>query len=349
VKTYASSATLSVLQSGLYQVAELFEFTLATGQTYRFTSFDVALSCEIYLPPQGSSPVGPYTFGTGLTIKRGTITQKAGTEAGNLKLTVAPQADSPSAPILINGYPFLQACDLGFFDNAFFRMSKLFMNRAVTGGANFPDTSPGAVGWLVGQVQGVQAGRLKAELTIDDYLALLGSQNMPRQLYGVGCYHQVYDAGCGLLKSAFTVTGEVTAVASGSAGGYSFSTNLTAADGYFDLGVLTFTSGANSAFAQNVSSYLNASGAIIMNFPFPVPPAVGDTFSIYPGCDLQQATCTTKFNNLRRFGGQPYIPDPSTIVDGDTQAPPQQPTGSQAGLIIGSLPSGTATYPPYKT
>jgi hypothetical protein len=330
---------MQILSSGSYLRAELYDFTLASGQTYHFTSFMVPLTASIYSPA-----AGPFTYQTGLTIKRDTNTQKAGTEAGNMKLTVSPQPDSPRAPVLINGYPFLQAVRLGFFDNAVVQMSKLYMwPPYLTNG--IPDPSPGAVGFFKGQVQDAQAGRVTAQITVNDYLALLGSQNMPRQLFGVGCYHQVYDAGCGLLRAAFTVTGSVT----GATDGAHFSTSLTQADDYFDLGVITFTSGLNSGFAQTVAQSKNAAGAIATRYPFPKAPAVGDTFSVYPGCDLQQATCSGKFNNLLHFGGQPYIPDPSTIVDGDTQAPPAQPQGSQAGLIVGSQPSSQANYGNYKT
>jgi uncharacterized phage protein (TIGR02218 family) len=41
-----------------------------------------------------------------------------------------------------------------------------------------------------------------------------------------------------------------------------------------------------------------------------VPPglAVGDTISLYPGCDRTLATCDTKFGNSANFGGFPFIP-----------------------------------------
>lgn len=334
----ASTATLTILSGGQFLLAELFDIELPTGQTYHFTSFQTPLTASIYSPA-----AGPFTYQTGLTIQRGTLTQKAGTEAGSLKLTVTPQLDSPNAPILINGYPFLQACRLGFFDGATIQMSKLFMNPPTAGAAL--DTSPGAVGWFQGMAEDVQAGRFSAEITVNDYLALLGAQQMPRQLFGVGCFHQVYDAGCTLLKSSFTVTGSVTAVTDGA----HFSTNLTQADDWFDMGVITFTSGVNNGFSANVSSYLNAAGALITSYPFPTPPAVGDTFSIYPGCDLQQSTCTSKFDNLKHFSGQPYIPDPSTVIDLDTQLPPQQPKGSQAGYIIGSSPGAKTVVGSYTT
>jgi uncharacterized phage protein (TIGR02218 family) len=333
----ASAATLAILAGGKYLLAQLYDITLSTGQVYHFTDFQIPLTASIYAPA-----AGPFTYQTGLTITRDTITVKTGMNGGTMKLVLTPQADSPNAPVLINGYPFLQACRLGFFDGATIQMSKLFMNVPAPGAA--VDTSPGAVGWFLGTAEDVQAGRFSAEISVDDYLALLGVQQMPRQLFGVGCYHQVYDAGCTLLKSAFTSTGTVSTVTDGA----HFTTNLTQADDYFDLGVITFTSGANSGFSANVSSFKNASGAIVTNYPFPRAPAVGDAFSIYPGCDLQQATCSGKFANLAHFGGQPYIPVPETILDGGASAPAAQTRGAQAGQLIGSAPSAQQTYGGYK-
>lgn len=335
----ASTATLNILASRQYLLAELYDLQLATGQVYHFTGFQVPLTASIYSPASG-----PFTYTTGLTIKRGTITQKTGTEAANLELTIAPQPDSPSAPVLVAGYPILQAARLGFLDGAMLTFSKLFMTPPSAGNSTL-DTSPGAVEWFLGTVQDVQVSRFALQLKVDDYLAYLANQQMPKHLFGVGCFHEVYDAGCTLLKSAFTTAAHVTAVTDNA----HFSTNLTQADDYFDLGVLTFTSGVNNGLSANVASYKNASGAMGLRFPFPKPPAVGDTFNVYPGCDKRQSTCTNKFSNLAHFAGDPYTPDPATITDGGTTNIPQQPNGGQRGAAyIGSQPSGRYRVSTYK-
>ena len=334
----ASSAAQAILATGQAVLAELYDITLTTGQVYHFTSFPVPLTTSIYWPP-----AGPFTYKTGLVIKRGNKTQKAGTDGGSMKVSLSPNYDSPNAPVLINGYPLLMAARLGILDNATVQLSKLFMSPpGVTG---FLDTSPGATGDFKGIAQDVQADRLKVDITIDNYLALMGNQQMPRVLFGVGCWHQVYDTGCTLLKSAFTSNGIVGAVTDSA----HFDTNLTQADEYFQLGVMTFTSGVNKTFASNVADFRHSGGAIVTNYPFPQAPAPGDTFTIYPGCDLQQATCSGKFGNLAHFGGQPDIPVPETNIDGGTNAPPAQAAGAQAGQLIGSMPSSQGGFGRYKT
>jgi hypothetical protein len=339
-----SAKTQSLLASRQYMVADLFDITLQTGQSYHFTSFDVPLNNVSIFSPAG----GPFNYQTGLSIKRGEMKRAAGTNGGQLKITLSPRFDSPAAPVLINGYPLIQASRMHFFDNATLQLNRLFMpgpgyafsGTSVVPGAWVLDVSAQANGDFLGSIQDVQATRFKTDITVDNYLALLGNQQMPRQLTGPGCWHQVYDPGCGLLKAAFSTSAHVTAVTDAA----HFQSNLAQADDYFDLGVITFTSGVNAGFSQNVTSYKHASGALVLRYPFPAPPAVNDNFTIYPGCDLQQATCSGKFNNLPHFGGNPYTPVPETIIDGGTNAPPAQTAGKQAGSIIGSMPTGQTPY-----
>jgi hypothetical protein len=42
--------------------------------------------------------------------------------------------------------------------------------------------------------------------------------------------------------------------------------------------------------------------------------ASGATFTVRAGCDKTQGTCTTKFSNLARFRGMPYIPVAETVT-----------------------------------
>jgi hypothetical protein len=171
---------------------------------------------------------------------------------------------------------------------------------------------------------------------------------MPKNLFQVGCFHQVYDPGCGLLKSTFSVTGTIVTAGDTS----HFTTNLTQADGYFNLGGVVFNGNVRPLLAgqsANVSSYVHASGAVALVSALSALPAVGDTFTIYPGCDRQQLGGCTKLSNLPRFAGVPYMPVPETILDGGTDNPPPQTAGAQAGALIGSTVTSKTTAGSYKT
>ena len=144
-------------------------------------------------------------------------------------------------------------------------------------------------------------------VTVASWMELLNTK-LPRNTYAPGCHRTLYSAGCGVSKAAKTVAGSVTAAISRSA----VASALAQADGYFNLGTLVFNTGANAGISRTVKSY--AGGQFVFILPLPYDPTVGDTFSVYPGCDKTQATCTSKFSNLARFRGMPYIPQADTIT-----------------------------------
>lgn len=332
-----------ILSSGRIGLIELYDITLASGQTYHFTSSDAVPPSVSVLTPQGT--VGPFTYAEGFIIERGKLTQKTGVEAGHLEVVMAPQLDFPGGPPTIAGYPIQQAARYGFLDGARFNYNELYINPLI--GVNTI-----AVGFFSGTIQDIQADRLAVHLVIEDFLAYLGNQQMPRPLFSTGCWHTLYDPGCTLLRSAFTVSGTVTSV--GDAAHFVASAMAQPA-GYFKLGGVTFTSGVNNGVAGPINSF-GAGGAFAMGFPFPKLPGVGDTFTAWPGCDLQEATCQNNnsavgpaFNNGAHFAAAPFTPQPMTVLDVGTDNPPAQTPGATAGTIIGSQPTGQkGGYGPYK-
>ena len=93
-------------------------------------------------------------------------------------------------------------------------------------------------------------------------------------------------------------------------------TSLAAVDGDFNQGKILFTSGANAGLSRAVKAYLNASGAVSFALPLPTAPAIGDSFTAYPGCDQTMARCSGRFGNLIHFRGQPFTPPAITGVLG---------------------------------
>lgn len=327
----ASPATLNILASGKYLRADLYQFTLVTGQTYYFTSAEVPITAAVY------PSVTQNTYLSGLTINRAQTTQECGLDSQELELTIAPKWDNPGGAATLAGFSVQQAARLGLLDDATCLYSKLFMN--------FPsanqqlDTSGGAVGWFLGAVSDIQITRMALDVKISSNLLVLNQTQMPRNLYQATCVHTLYDIGCALLQSSFTVNGIVT----GSGGVANFNTNLTQADDYFDLGVITFTTGLNTGYSATVKLYQNASGTVQTMIPFPQPVSGGDHFQIYPGCDKLQSTCTTKFSNLEHFKATPYVPVPETLYDGgssDPPAAPPPPAVQKPGLVGSNIGGG---------
>lgn len=328
----ASAATLAILSSGQILRADLYAIGLVTGSTSFFTNYE--------RPLNGVSVNGgaAQNYTGGWTVTRGATTQSVGLDAQELELTISPKWNNPGGPPLIAGYTLMQAARLGILDNAQVSYAKLFMMQP--SGFNKLDVSPGGVGWFHGIISDIDVGRFALQLKISSNIIVLNQTQMPKNLWQAGCVHTVYDPGCAITKAAFTSSGTVGTVTNNGL----FNTNLTQANDYFDLGVITFTSGLNNGFQTTVKSYLHTSGVVQTMLPFPGNVAPGDTFTIYPGCDRLQGTCTAKFSNLIHFKATPYVPVPETLYDGGTSNPATQTGGNgsigQLGNIAGSQIGG---------
>jgi hypothetical protein len=150
--------------------------------------------------------------------------------------------------------------------------------------------------------------RTQAVISAYPWTDLLNT-DLPANVYQASCLHTLFDTGCGLSRAAYAISGvvgvgsTVTTVA----------TNLTQAAGYFTLGKVQFTSGANNGQQRTVKTH-DGAGDLILVQGLSAAPAAGDTFTIYPGCDLSQSTCTNKFNNLLKFRGFPLVPPPEASL-----------------------------------
>lgn len=125
------------------------------------------------------------------------------------------------------------------------------------------------------------------------------------------CRHQLFSTtgtgkigACLLDPASYTFTGSLNAVIIPK---WQFSiSGISKPDGYFDNGVLTFTSGNNAGLSCIVKEHTAANGFKLF-LPTAFTFAPGDTFSIQAGCDKTLATCASKFNNVLNFGGFPHI------------------------------------------
>ncbi len=127
------------------------------------------------------------------------------------------------------------------------------------------------------------------------------NHNWPRNLYGPSCHWRLYSTPCGVNRAAYTVSNALTAGSTRN----SFNCTLSQAAGYFNLGVIAFTSGANAGARRTVKS--SAPGVVTVALPLLHDVAIGDAFDIYPGCDLAQATCSSKFANTN-YKATPNVP-----------------------------------------
>lgn len=150
----------------------------------------------------------------------------------------------------------------------------------------------------------------------------IGSFSLPSKLYGVIsvvgssgkmdrtltevytpiCRADFGDSRCTLDLAAFSAAFTITAITDSSL----IMTGLTAADGLYNLGTLTWATGGNAGRAQEVA-YSLATGAVALFYPPPYPMVIGDTGTIIQGCAKTLAACTV-YANVPNFRGEPYVP-----------------------------------------
>jgi uncharacterized phage protein (TIGR02218 family) len=132
------------------------------------------------------------------------------------------------------------------------------------------------------------------------------------ELYGPGCRADLYDARCMVNPAAFTFTDSVDTVTSNRTIAASA---LTQANGYFNAGKITFTSGLNNGLSMEVKSY--TVGVLVLQLPMPYAIAVGDTFSVRRGCNKigRLGDCKLVFNNYVNFRGEEDLPGLDKILE----------------------------------
>lgn len=280
----ASAGMISMLQNNnQFFIADLYTFTLATGEIYRYTDADADIAANGFVFDSNS-----------LNLKRSSIKTSIGIQVDTMNIEVfAKDGD------VISSKPFLQALANGYVDGAQVQLERAIMTT-------FGDTTNGTIKMFLGRVSELSFNRTLAQISVKSMIELLNIK-MPRNLYQLSCLHTVYDSGCTVLKSSFLTAGTVLTATNST---LTF-TDLKA-NGFFDQGIIEFTSGQNIGLKRTVKAH--TTGNVSLALYLPSTPLTGDTFNIYPGCDRTQSTCDAKFSNLAHFRGYPYIPAPEAIT-----------------------------------
>jgi len=284
----ANPDLIALLNSGEdFQRADLWTITLNGGSVVRWSGADVALTAN------GNR------FEMVPVLSRSAISEKIGLEVATLELTIT--ADSGD---LINGTPIIP-----FIRNRGLDRANVKLELACF--PNWGDPVTGTVIRFAGRVTSVNSIEgSTATVTVSSWAVLL-NVNMPTNLYQAACLHSVYDSGCALNPASFASTGTVTGTPTASA----FATSLSTTADDFAQGRIVFTSGANAGLAAAVRSN-DGTGHFQLIRALPAVPAAGDTFTVYPGCDLTRSRCDTRFNNLGRRKATDFVPVPETIFGG---------------------------------
>lgn len=130
-------------------------------------------------------------------------------------------------------------------------------------------------------------------------------------LYSPSCRAKFGDSSCKVDLANYTVYGTITSVEDNRI----FLDNLRPEEsGYFDFGVIKFTSGNNNGLAMEVKSY-NLGGEIILVMPMSFAVEIGDSYIMYAGCNKTLDVCGDRFSNAINFRGEPHVPGIDKILE----------------------------------
>lgn len=285
--TYLNGLRTANGDTPLY-MADLFTITLASGTVLTYSGVDTPAFWN------GRTYLTNSVLIAGLKYKA-----SCGPNVDKQQIIIAARATDT-----IGGVPFLQALQQGLFDGAFIERERAFFSSWATSGGNLIPI--GTVVLFKGRVAQIdEIGRTTAKVTVASDLTLLDI-DMPRNCYQSNCVHVLYGSGCGLARGTYSTSGNVFA-------GSSRTTIIwPGAISAFQQGTITFTSGANTGVEATIKAA--GSGWLLLAYPLPSAPAVGDVFTAAQGCDHTKDTCSSKFNNLNNFKGFPYVPPPQIMT-----------------------------------
>jgi hypothetical protein len=293
-------------------LAGTFAFSLLNGTTAYYTD----QQADLVVPSVGGGSVTYLGGGVGagtIGISGLKLAQKIGLDAEEQSIAIAyrPISD-PAGPSTIGGQAWVNAIRLGLLDKAYFTWGIVALDSYGAVPIGWGEACPDGTGFggictlFRGRVSQIKTvGAVQSTLQVKSDLVVL-EQDMPHRTFGPGCCHTLYDSGCGLAKAAFTSAGTVNAGSTGSL------VLWTGAGASYAQGTITFLSGRNAGASASIGAA--ASGSLALAYPLQFAPAAGDTFEASFGCDKTMATCTTRFNNLLRFLGFPFVPPPEDSV-----------------------------------
>ena len=125
------------------------------------------------------------------------------------------------------------------------------------------------------------------------------------------------DPRCPVDLSLLEVTGSVTALAIPNASTdsarriFNDSTRVEA-DGFFSLGRVTWTTGANVGAVSEVKDFIGGQFILWESLLFPID--IADEYIATPGCDKSPAAHLTFEPDMKKFGGFPFVSGPDMLM-----------------------------------
>lgn len=261
----------------------LVEIRTVPGGTYCYSNGDISIEWG-----------GRMWVANGPLLERDTATHRLGIEVSELRLTArARQGDR------IGSIPLVQAARSGLLDDA----AVTWWDALFAPGEIVPR---GVVHQFEGKVGDAEVTRHSLEIQVLSFLHQLNIE-IPRGRFQPQCLRTLYDPGCGVNRSSWTRALQANADSSRLV----VMSNLAEPDHQFAGGTLTGTTGGNVGVSRTVRGFSGGTFSLMTSLPVDVAP--GDRFDGCPGCNRSMERCTS-FDNLRRFRGMPFVPQPEASL-----------------------------------
>lgn len=279
----AVTALATLLQSSrAFFSVELYTLTLAGGQIYRWSNSDIGIT------------TGGNAFVAGPIIERGSVKTQVGLAVTSCDVTIYA-TDS----ITVLGLPLLQAARRGALDGAELRIERAFTDDPAK-------SIVGTVHVFEGRLSDAEILSNSVRYTVKSHVELLDTA-YPLYVYQPACVWSLYSAGCGVSRAESSITVSAQAGSTRSVILCSVTGSAT-----YDLGEIDGLAGVNAGVRRTVKQH--TAGQLVLSFPLPDVPGVGDTFTVFKGCDKTRSTCAARFANQARFKGFPFVPRQETAA-----------------------------------
>jgi uncharacterized phage protein (TIGR02218 family) len=154
----------------------------------------------------------------------------------------------------------------------------------------------------------------RGKIAADLHGMMIALQQRVGETYQPGCRADLGDSRCGVNLAPFTSSFVVTSVTSRRVFSAAIGSPNPTEDNYFALGLVQWTAGANvGTRGFDVKAYTAAGGTLELYLATPFEIEVGDTGTVYRGCDKTLATCKAVFANVVNFRGEPFVPGQDSI------------------------------------
>lgn len=158
-----------------------------------------------------------------------------------------------------------------------------------------------ATDWVIewkGKVTAFSVTKRIAKVKVPSIFAQVLQGDVPGNYYQQPCNHVLFDNGCKLQRSLFSISTTATVVSN---------LALEVADDGFSDGYLIGGEIVNQRTGERRLILSNVVNVLTFSYPF-VDMRVGDTVELTAGCDHSWATCKAKFANGSNYGGHPVMP-----------------------------------------